>query len=85
MPTKIVKRPKRRGCIKGRIAWNMRENTNCMRLAGLGFHAKTIAKACKLTVGQVYYRCYKQSTRLRDYRNGKNPYSVSILKKFTVK
>ncbi len=44
-----------------------------------GFHAKTIAKAAGVPVGQVYAVCAKFQVRLRDYRDGRNDRAEEVI------
>ena len=72
------------GLKNGRVDWNVIENLDCLTLIDHGLHAKVIAKATGLTMGQVYGRARASGQRLRDYRNGKGAIGAVLFKKFTV-
>ena len=44
-----------------------------------GFHARTIARAAGVTVGQVYAVCAKFQIKLRSYRDGKNETAERVI------
>lgn len=48
-------------------------------LGEYGFHAKTIAKAAGIPVGQVYSVCAKFQIKLRDYRDGKGDVAERVI------
>ena len=45
-----------------------------------GFHGKTIARACGVRLGDVYYIARQAGMRLRDYRDGKTDAAVRVMR-----
>ncbi|KKM80718.1 hypothetical protein LCGC14_1337090 [marine sediment metagenome] len=68
----------------GRVGLNQKENKCCIELLKRGISHKVIAKNLKLTVCQVQYRASLVGMSVMDYRRGKSPESIVILKRFSV-
>lgn len=68
-----------------RIDWKDTANLVCAHLVNHGLHGDTIAVATGLSRCQVYYRAKCLGLHLRDYRNGKGPIAVNLLRKFCVR
>jgi hypothetical protein len=67
-----------------KVDWEALSNLSFSQLAENGLHAKTIAEACGLTVGQVHYRCKQIGMSLRDYRDGLTPTAELIISRYSI-
>jgi hypothetical protein len=85
MAKRITVKPSRVGLTNGKIDWDQYLNCVVERFADKGLYGRVIARHTGLTTGQVYNRCKRLGIKLRDYRNGKSPAALVVVKKFAVK
>lgn len=78
------------GLVRGRIVWDNSINTLAVYWAKMGLSADTIAAkllslyGVTLTRGQIYARVWRNEAKMGDYRQGKSPYSQSLLNSIIV-